>query len=288
MDASAQRFALRDMTLDDVADGLRLSAAAGWNQRDADWRFLLERNPGRFVVAVEDGRIVGSGGAVVYGAELAWVCMILVDPAARGRGIGTRVVEGVLARLTDVAAVGLDATPAGRGLYVRLGFEDTYRLVRMEAPALPAPMATAMPSTSTPAVEAIDARMVDDVLALDREVFGADRGGLLRWAAAQAPALCVREDARIAGYCFGRRGAFSRQVGPVVARDLPTARALVLAARAADPGSVVIDAVDRPDWRAALEADGFRPQRPLVRMYRRARPPGRPDRQFAVFGPEFG
>jgi hypothetical protein len=129
-----------------------------------------------------------------------------------------------------------------------------------------------------------------DVLALDREVFGANRGDLLRWAAGQAPALCARDDGgRIAGYCFGRRGALSRQIGPVVAHDVPTARALVQASRSASVDRVVVDASpDRPEWQAALEADGFREQRPLVRMYRDAKPPGRPEQQFAIFGPEFG
>jgi len=110
------------MTLDDVSEGLRLTRAVGWNQAEADWRFLLERNPGRFVLAVADGRVVATGGAVVYGTDLAWVCMILVDPDARGRGIGTVVVRGVLDRLSDVATIGLDATPMGRGVYARLGF----------------------------------------------------------------------------------------------------------------------------------------------------------------------
>jgi len=281
---TAERVSLREMTLDDVPGGLRLSQAAGWNQREADWRFLLERNPRRFVAAVDGGRVVGTGGAVVYGTDLAWVCMILVDPSERGRGIGTLVVQGVLDRLSGVATIGLDATPQGRGLYARLGFVDTSRLSRMEATGA----SETAPSTAR-AVHPIDAEAMDAVLALDREVFGADRGDLLRWAARQAPALCVREEGRIAGYCFGRRGALARQIGPVVARDVATARALVQASRGARAERVVLDAsADRAEWRAALEADGFREERPLVRMYRHARPPGRPEHQLAIFGPEFG
>ena len=277
------------MTLDDVSEGLRLTRAVGWNQAEADWRFLLERNPGRFVLAVKDGRVVGTGGAVVYGTDLAWVCMILVDPAARGRGIGTLVVEGVLERLSDVATIGLDATPMGRGVYARLGFVETSRLSRMETTDAPAP-AVALPAIDAiDAIDAVDAATMRDVLAMDRDVFGADRGDLLRWAAGQAPPLCARTEGRLTGYCFGRRGAIARQIGPVVAREVATACALVRAARAGAVDRVVLDAsVDRPEWRAALEADGFREQRPLVRMYRNARPPGRPEHQLAIFGPEFG
>jgi len=279
-----ERVSLREMTLDDVAHGLRLSQAARWNQREADWLFLLERNPGRFVVATRHERVVGTGGAVCYGRDLAWVCMILVDPEERGRGIGTQVVQGVLDRLSDVTTVGLDATPHGRGVYARLGFVETSRLSRREAVG----RCETAPS-ATGAIGPIGADAIDAVLALDREVFGADRANLLRWAALQAPALCVREEGRIAGYCFGRRGALSRQIGPVVARDVATARALVQASRGASGERVVLDVpVDRPEWLSALEADGFREQRPLVRMYRASRPPGRPEIQLAIFGPEFG
>jgi hypothetical protein len=169
-------------------------------------------------------------------------------------------------------------------VYARLGFVETSRLSRLEAIG----RSETAPSAAG-AVGPIGADAIDAVLALDREVFGADRGHLLRWAALQAPALCVWEEGRISGYCFGRRGALSRQIGPVVARDMTTARALVQAARGVSDERVVLDAsADRPEWRAALEADGFREQRPLVRMYRECSPPGRPEMQLAIFGPEFG
>jgi hypothetical protein len=75
------RLDFRDMSEADIEGGLRLSRASGWNQTRADWRLLLSLGAGLFCVAVEDGRIVGSGGAVRYGDALAWICMILVDPA---------------------------------------------------------------------------------------------------------------------------------------------------------------------------------------------------------------
>ena len=179
MTGGAGHVALRVMTRADIPDGLRLSGAAGWNQRESDWRFLLEGNPGRFVVAVRDGRVIGSGGAVCYGTSLAWVCMILVDPSERGHGIGTRIVSGVLESLSDMRSVGLDATPFGLGVYTRLGFVETSRLLRMEAPP------TSGEEDESP-VRPLAPSDFSSVLALDREVFGADRGEVLRAAAARA------------------------------------------------------------------------------------------------------
>jgi GNAT superfamily N-acetyltransferase len=276
--------ALRVMTPADIADGLRLSGAAGWNQRSEDWRFLLEGNPGRFVVAVRDGHVIGSGGAVCYGTALAWVCMILVDPAERGHGLGTRIMSGVLDRLSDMRGVGLDATPLGMGVYARLGFVETSRLVRLEAPP------TSGEEDESP-VRPLVPGDFDSVLSLDREVFGADRGDLLRAAASRAPAFVAVRDGAVAGYCFGRDGARSRQIGPVVAPDVDLASSLVVTSLVSDLAQpVVVDApADRPDWLALLREFGFEEKRPLVRMFRGGvRPPGLPERVWAIVGPEFG
>ena len=137
------RLDFRDMTEADLADGLRLSRASGWNQTLADWRGLLSLGPGLFRVGRLDGRVVASGGAVRYGDALAWICMILVDPEQRGHGLGTRIFDEVLVRCeAEVRAgrlrcVGLDATPAGRDIYVQRGFVDGPGLVRMRKDADP-------------------------------------------------------------------------------------------------------------------------------------------------------
>jgi GNAT superfamily N-acetyltransferase len=268
----------------DIPDGLRLCRAAGWNQRDEDWQLLLGLNPGRFVAAVsDDGRMIGTGGAACYGRDLAWVCMVLVDPLERGRGLGTHITRAVLERLGDMARVGLDATPKGQPIYARLGFAETGRLVRMEAEGAtrPAPAEAATP---------LAAGDLEAVLAMDREVFGADRAAVLRWAFAHAPAWYVREGGRITGYCFGRAGERYRQIGPVVATSVEQARRLVEAALASGAGRMVVDAgAERGEWVGALASLGFREERPLIRMYKdAARAGGRPELQLAIFGPEFG
>jgi len=274
------------MTPEDIPAGLGLCRASGWNQREADWRALLASNPGGFVVAVSEGRVVGTGGAVRHGPGLAWVCMILVEPGSRGRGIGTRIVEAVLETLADVPVVGLDATPRGRPVYLELGFRDARALARFEArPAQPAPRA--------PDVRRMEGADLEVVLSRDREAFGADRGAVLRWALAEAPgyAWCAAEaDGRL-GYMFGRHGHDAEHLGPVVAGSRDTARGLVAAGLGAAAGRpVTLDAPrEPPEWADALGGLGFVEQRPFTRMYRgRASEPGRPGDVFAVMGPEFG
>ena len=283
MSALAAPARLRDLTADDVEAAHRLSRDAGWNQTAAEWRLLLDQNPGRFVAATIDDRVVGTGGAACYGTALAWVCMILVDPRSRGAGIGRAIVEAVLERVAGAARIGLDATPAGRPVYLRLGFEERLPLVRMAAPA----GARADPHRAAVLRE----EELETVLAMDREVFGADRGAVLRWMFARSGAWCVRDGKAISAYGFVRDGEHSRHVGPVVAGDVGSARRIVAAALAsAGTRPLLADVPARAGgWRGVLEELGFREQRPLVRMFRGgAHPPGDPQRQMAILGPEFG
>jgi GNAT superfamily N-acetyltransferase len=280
-------FTLRPMRLEDIPDGLRLCRASGWNQGEEDWRALLSLNPGGFIAAVGDGRVVGTGGAVRYGPALGWVCMILVDPESRSHGLGTRVMEEVLRRLDGVAVVGLDATPGGRPVYAKLGFRDARTLARFDTRALSAPP----PATS--AARAMKAADLAEVLAWDLEAFGADRSAVLHWALGQAPeyAWCASGAAGLDGYCFGRHGHNADHIGPVVARRPKIAKDLVQACLAAHPGRrFFLDAPREPaEWPGTLAELGFAEQRPFTRMYRGGgQEPGRPAELYAVVGPEFG
>jgi GNAT superfamily N-acetyltransferase len=288
----------------DLADGLRLSRASGWNQTLADWRLLLSLGPGLFRVALLDGRVVASGGAVRYGDALAWICMILVDPERRGHGLGTRIFDEVLARCEAemragrLRCVGLDATPAGHGIYLQRGFVDSGSLVRMRAePATAERKERGSGLESCPAREStiqdltpapLPADHLERVLTLDREVFGADRAALLRWAHGAAPDLAWATPGD--AHCFGRHGDHSDHVGPVVAENRESALALVRACLSLPRRRpVILDARASPGLLADLGALGFREQRPLTRMYLGAtRPPSEPARELAILGPEFG
>lgn len=279
------------MTEDDLAAGLQLSRASGWNQTLEDWRQLLALGPRLFRVGVERERVVATAGAVRYGDALAWICMVLVDPAERGRGLGTAIFDEVLSRCQALVhagrlkSVGLDATPDGRRVYLKRGFVDGPALVRLRAEP-------GGPSTASTSVDRIAEQDLAPILELDREVFGADRGPLLRGALAAAPELgwVARAGGRVSGYCFGRHGDHSDQAGPVVAEDLAVGVELVRACLSAPRGrSLVVDARAEPAFLRALAELGFREERPLTRMYLRSAAPRPPMLlQRAVFGPEFG
>jgi GNAT superfamily N-acetyltransferase len=115
---------LRRMNLDDIPAAMRLKGDAGWNQTEADWRQLITASPDGCFVAVGPDSIVGTVTTITYAGRLAWVGMVLVAPRCRGRGIGTALLKRAIAHLDarGVRSIKLDATPAGKPLYDRLGF----------------------------------------------------------------------------------------------------------------------------------------------------------------------
>ena len=266
-------FSLRFMQAGDLPAGLALVETAGWNQRERDWRLFLDRNPRGVLAAEHEGRVIGTAATLDYG-PFAWISMVLVEPAARGRGVGTALLEGALAILKDSPCVRLDATPLGEPVYRKMGFVDEYAIERWERPAgAIEPRGKAQPLEDLRAIAALDAG-----------AFGADRAWLLEWLREGAPALAWRA---AGGFALGREGRRFTHIGPVMAADEETARALITAALHAARGRAAV--IDIPAAKAGVAAAlGFARQRPLLRM-RLGRPAPLLDPCVcAIAGPELG
>lgn len=290
--------AIRLLTTDDLDGAFRLSAGAGWNQRLADWHMLLRLAPaGGFAATIDDGTIVGTAIGIDYG-RFGWIAMMLVDPAWRGRGVGARLLEAAMGAVPPGIPIRLDATPLGRPLYRRYGFEDEDTLTRHVAePSRALVDRTVDPLSSH--VRRLTPADLPAVTRTDDRIFGAHRRILLEWALENAGHYAQAIDTG-AGfhYCFGRPGRLFDQIGPVVTAGDDTARALVSASLLAAEGkAVVVDAFDRhAGFTGWLRSRGFAASRPLFRM-RRAGDAGeqvthaRANGEFAeraILGPEFG
>jgi GNAT superfamily N-acetyltransferase len=120
-----------------IPAGIRLKEAAAWNQTEQDWARLLEMEPDGCFGLLCDGEVVATTTAVCFGQKLAWIGMVLTDPAYRGRGFARRLMEHALEFLErrGVEWLKLDATDMGRPLYLKLGFEDEALVERWVAPA---------------------------------------------------------------------------------------------------------------------------------------------------------
>ncbi len=276
------------MTPEDIPTGLALCRSARWNQLQRDWELFLALSPTDCRVAVKGNQVIGTVTTVGYQDCFSWIGMVLVDPAERRQGIGTQLLNEALSALNDLPLIGLDATPAGREVYLKLGFVDESRLSRMEAVVADS-FACQEHNPARPMTEAD----WPHVFELDRDAFGADRRTMLEWMFAGAPeaAWVLPREEKLAGFVFGRHGFNFHHIGPVIAKDTEAACQLVSAALETQRGkAVILDAVHHTaEWLKWLEAVGFQEQRPFVRMLRgKGSLPGKPEHQFAILGPEFG
>jgi GNAT superfamily N-acetyltransferase len=257
----------------------RLSAAASWNQNDADWRVMLQMGHGWGLSL--DGELVASALSLPYGTDFGWISMVLVLPEQRRKGYATRLLHRAIADLESAGcAQVLDATPAGRAVYRQEGFSDTWGFRRF---ALRKSALFPGARDVRPIGEADWPRILD----LDREAFGASREALLRSLAGRLPGAALTAEG---SFLLGREGRESVQLGPLVARDPETAKALLLAGLKNVPAPLYVDVADHAvGLHALLEQAGFEFQRPFTRMVRgRAHAPGDATRVYLVAGPELG
>lgn len=273
-----------------LAGAMVLSRAANWNQNEADWRMMLRLGRG-FGLSAAGGSLVASIVVLPYGDEFAWMSMVLVAPEFRRLGYASRMLRRALAYLESrgLAAV-LDATPAGHEVYVQEGLRDTWSFQRYSLPE-------ARPVSGWQDVSGLKLRQLADadwsqILAMDLPAFGASREPLLRALAARLPeaALVAARGEKICGYLLGRDGREARQLGPLVAADLPAAQALLTHAIERVSAPLYIDIVDRhTSLRSWALMQGFSVQRPFTRMVRGTeRAPGNSESVMLVAGPELG
>lgn len=275
---------LREMTLDDIPAGMRLKEIAGWNQTRGDWERFLIASPQGCFVAEAGGEVVGTAATICYTGRFAWIGMVLVNPARRGQGIGTQLLEKAVHYLDrcGIPSIKLDATPQGKPIYKKLGFVSEYEIERWQLQRTPSPPVSF-------GTDSVPEEMFDQ----DRKIFGADRSALLRSIALEHPAFAIqnRTKGKLTGYSFGRRGTLADHLGPWVAEDEASGRNLLdeFLLRSHQQKIFVDGVVSNPWAMNLLRQRGFQHSRPLTRMYRGSNEfPGRPDFQGAILGPEFG
>jgi GNAT superfamily N-acetyltransferase len=284
------------MRADDVPAAERLCRASRWNQTAREWELFLGLAGDRCLVAEHAGRVVGTAVTAVYAPTVAWIAMVLVDPDERGRGIGRALLRRAIEAAPPGCTPSLDATPAGRGLYLTLGFSDEYELTRLRGAVVREPVVTG--TTGGRRVQVAGAADIDEIVELDRRTFGAERRAVIEWYWREAPnrAWVSRDpldrsgDASITGFALARPGHDADHVGPIVACSTDEAIALASTAlSSATAGSVILDVPNgRTAFRDWLMTRGFAVERPLTRMRKGDVPPSAPERQFAIAGPELG
>ncbi|MFD9024684.1 GNAT family N-acetyltransferase [Streptomyces parvulus] len=273
--APIRRLTLRDLTA--CAD---LSEDRGWPREEHKWGFLLTAGKG-YGIDDPGGGLVAACTVTEYGPHeqpsLAAIGMVLVAERHARQGIGRRLMRHVVAAL-GTTPLTLHATPFGRPLYEELGFKVTGRAKMVRGRFTPAGTGSGV------ATRAATAEDLAAIVRLDEEVFGADRTHIVTRLPAFADQLRVAEDGgRIIGYAAAWPNMDTHVVGPLIARDTETAKALIasLAARTDRPLRTDID-VRHEELLAWVEDRGLAVITPnAVMTYGITELPGDWSRRFA-------
>ncbi len=284
-------ISLRQMDDSDLPAADELRRLIGWNQTREDWRAVLDLEPQGCYVALKGSQLVGTVTTTTYGRNLGWIGMMLVHPEHRRQGIAARLMNEAVAylRALSVRCIGLDATPAGRPLYEKMGFVAEWTLTRWQRTA--ATESAPGPSPGTELRTPVDAEW-PALVELDAAAFGVSRSQLICSLVHRSLAALVwPAQGRPLGWGLLRPGTNALYLGPVACAQTEGALALAngLLARAAGQ-SVFWDIPDQNDIaRNTAESYGFAPVRPLARMRLGPPPlPGNPRAQFAIADPAVG
>src|SRR5262245_27005437 len=204
----------------DLGRAMELSAAAGWNQVNADWRVFLELGHLMGVEVTGDG-VVGTAATLPLGHDFGWISMMLVAPPFQRRGIGRQLLGACVLDLASQGLLpGLDATPAGRELYREFDFRDGWALTRWKRVGHDAAPAEAAAHAFE--LRAATASDLDAIAGLDRWAFGCERRSVLARLIERAPriAAVALGGGVPCGFLLAREGREALLIGTIVAKGV--------------------------------------------------------------------
>lgn len=226
---------LRAITLDDIEHGYAATQRVNWPHRREDWQQIITLAEG--VVAEEHGEFAGCALGWRWGERAATIGLVMVNPAFRGRGIGKQLMQAIMARFPGYT-LRLHATEMGKGLYAQLGFVETGTILQYQTRAL-----TTLPPLTLPAdttLRAAQAADADALTACDWQAHGLHRPALIQQLlSAHRTVLLADAQQQVQGFASLRRFGHGWTIGPIIARDLSQAQALIAALMPAVQGQFV-------------------------------------------------
>jgi ribosomal protein S18 acetylase RimI-like enzyme len=238
---------IEEATSADIAALARLRHQFDWSN-SLDLLGAIQQWRGGRLFVIREGALVAVSGeaashvavatAAIAAPPVGVIGSVIVRPEFQRGGLGRVIMEHALAWLAHegVRHVFLDATPAGRPLYRRLGFVDVASSWYTRSPQSALDLNGLRALARQGEVERVTTASkegLERIAALDRQAFGGDRIGLLGQLLRQPDhALLIAEAANGAplGYLMTRPPEPPLEgvrVGPLVASDNATAAALL-------------------------------------------------------------
>ncbi|MGA4840855.1 GNAT family N-acetyltransferase [Streptomyces sp. G45] len=219
---------IRRLTPRDLTACADLSEDRGWPREEHKWGLLLSAGTGYGIDDPQGQGLIAACVVTQYGPHenpgLSAIGMVLVAERHARQGLGRRLMRYVI-ESAGTTPLTLHATPNGRPLYEQLGFKVIGRAEMVRGSFNPGGTVGPVPGITTRAATAED---LTALIRLDTEVFGLDRTHMITRLPAFTDRLHVAEaNGEIIGYAGMWPNMDTHVVGPLVARDTDTAKALI-------------------------------------------------------------
>ncbi len=249
-----------------LTEAERLSIAVGWPHRQREWAFVLDLGKG--LIALRDGRLVGTVMWWDYDPGYSTLGMVIVDPDCQGEGIGTHLMQAALNAIGD-RSVMLNASEEGLRLYEQQGFRPIGTIYQYQGRVARVPLGE--PPSDLRQMRHDD---FNAVAKLDRGASGLDREALLRALRESAEGQVLESNGRLTGYALTRPFGMGRHIGPVIGQDRDEAKQLIQSLLAPVTGSFArLDIQSSSELSAWLEDWGLVRVHSVVTMLRGTRAP---------------
>jgi GNAT superfamily N-acetyltransferase len=209
------------MAVRDLPAAQALSREVRWPHRLEDWQFV--HSMGQGFVAYSGDQLVGTAMWWTFGNRIARLGMVIVNPTAQRSGIGRALMLNIIDRIAEHTVL-LSATKEGETLYRQLGFQSIGSIVQHQGASFSVPLVPLRAGERIrPSGRNDLARLVD----LDAAACGAPRESLIAALIENGEAVVLDDAGEMVGFAFYRRFGRGHVIGPVVARDTASAKALI-------------------------------------------------------------
>ncbi|MBA3871786.1 MAG: GNAT family N-acetyltransferase [Anaerolineae bacterium] len=253
--------------------------------RKIGWMYAVEQTQhnitlggqGSFCLAF-DKEIVATALALKYSSRLAWVGMVISDPAYQRRGFARRLMNHVMGYLSDVESVMLDASTLGFPLYDSMGYQSLYKIYVYSGAA----------NHFTPAdnIRPMTVADLPTVIDMDSLIMGLARPQVITWLFEVGEGYVVTDSGKITGYMFTRtQVAALRMVAWNAANQFAAESLLEFASTLAAQAGLALETLTPEPSQAAreiAERHGLTIERALTRMVYGKQPPGHMSEQYGI------
>lgn len=269
---------LRVMTPDEAPAVISMMRKIGWDHPLEQTRQNITwGGDGSFCLAF-DKEIVATTIALKYSDRLAWIGLVVSDPAYQRRGFARRLMNHAMQHLSAIESVMLDASVMGFPLYDSMGFQALYKINVY--------IGAAQAFDTPAAIRPMTPEDLPTIINMDCEKVGAPRPQVMNWLFQTGKGYVVEDSGSITGYTFTRTQLDPLRLVAWNARDPETAEQIFRfgSTLAANSGVKLHVSIPEPNVNAVDIATryGLKFDRYVTRMVYGKPPPGHMSEQYGI------